>query len=181
MIRQEFDRVLRKFADALQVKMANAQADLYWEAYKHYHLDDFSMACNQLGRGTPGKLPSASFFNDNIAAAKEMRLAKEKGQEKQFVKNLLEQGPKCEDPNESLWAKCCCAIALHEPKAAYNFVHECFQNEEFLLWTESWRTEGGEVAKFWLVKQLDRIKQAKDNNHERDGNLIQTGNGAGDP
>ena len=162
MLRHDFDHILKNFSEALQVKVNRAQAEFYWNAYKHYEKEDFAMACQQLGMGTPGKLPNPNFFGDNIAAAKEMRLAREKGMEKRQVQYMLQHGPKTsDDPMESMWAKCCCALVLHEPKKAASFVRGCLSLEKFAQWCESWRTESGEVASMWLACQLERVESSQ--------------------
>lgn len=158
MLRSDFDQIIKPFAEALQVKMTRQQAEYYWLEYQNFDKRDFATACQQLGMGTPGRLPTASFFRDNIVAAMEMRIEREKGQDKRSVRYMLERGPTHEHPMEALFAKCCGAICWHDPVKASMFIRESLKNADFLKWCTEWRTKDGEMANVFLLRHCERIE-----------------------
>jgi len=78
MTRQEFDTTFKPMCKALNVGINQQQATIFWDEFKAHDYRDLAHACRELSMGNPGYLPKLVFFRDNILAAKEMRLDREK-------------------------------------------------------------------------------------------------------
>ena len=91
MTRREFDSYFAPMVQALGKKIPKIQADYQFEHFKGVHHLDFKEACAYLARGN--YMPTQGVFDDSVAAAREMRLSKEKQIEARQVRTFVLNGP----------------------------------------------------------------------------------------
>lgn len=159
MTRQDFDTAFRPMCQALNVKVTSTQADYFYQEFRVADQRDFAHACRELAMGNPGYLPRLDFFRENVAAAKEMRLATEKPRHQIHAEQWFHTRPSDPTgPHDDIFAKCCHAIITKHKDEAVVFVEKKLQDDAFRQWLTSWSTKSGLLALDWLHKQIEDKK-----------------------
>jgi hypothetical protein len=164
MTRLEFDREFIPMTKALQVQVVRAQADYIYDEHRHADVMDFALACKELGQGTPKFLPKVPFFRDCVAAAREMRLAKEKDQRDAEAQQFWARGPSAQgSPYDDRWAKCCFHLIRFrgpERPIAATFIREALQDPGFAAWCATQRTTHAHPQVPYTVWLEDQLSQS---------------------
>lgn len=165
MTRHEFDREFAPMTRALGVKCTRSQAEYFFQEFQKADPRDLALACRELAMGRAGQLPEIGFFRENVAGAKEMRVAGEQLQRgKKNAQASWQQEKVIEEPGHEahtrLFAQCCSALVRAGQTLsvadAGALIRQAMTDEAFVAWCATWKPEkrDGVNAKQWLESHL---------------------------
>ena len=176
MTRYEFDKAFSPMTKALGIhsKVPCIQAEYYYEHYRAQHVSDFADACKYLARGNAGSLPKQSVFDDVVAAAKEVRLDREKVQDKKQADDWMKYGhrpQKGSSPMDVLWGVLCSknvrllvlatrgqAAVTPKQRKTIQEIEKAIARPDLIQSQNYWQTNDGLHPCDWLQRQVDTFK-----------------------